>query len=162
LRFINLRFRTALEGALPMQSGRSKPLFNMDHPEPLMKIRAAFLALLAALALGACTSTSAVLLGGSGTYPEISPMEVRVFLNERDVTAEYERIALVTARSGSDWTDETDLIRAMRKRAARLGANAIIIGDIKDPTTLERIAGVLTDYEPQRRGRALAIRLEEP
>jgi hypothetical protein len=126
-----------------------------------MKIRAALLSLIAALLVSACTTTSAVLLGGSGTYPELNPAEVRVFLRERDVPAEYERIALVTAKSDAGWTDETDLIRAMRKRAAKLGANAIIIGDISDPTTLERVAEVLTDYEPQRRGRAVAIRLAE-
>lgn len=126
-----------------------------------MKIRAALLSVIAAILLAACTTTSAVLLGGSGTYPELNPAEVRVFLRERDVPAEYERIALVTAKSDAGWTDETDLIRAMRKRAARLGANAIIIGDISDPTTLERVAEVLTDYEPQRRGRAVAIRLAE-
>jgi hypothetical protein len=126
-----------------------------------MKIRAALLSLIAAILLAACTTTSAVLLGGSGTYPELNPAEVRVFLRERDVPAEYERIALVTAKSDAGWTDETDLIRAMRKRAAKLGANAIIIGDISDPTTLERVAEVLTDYEPQRRGRAVAIRLAE-
>ena len=127
-----------------------------------MKIRAALLGLIAAVLLGACTTTtSAVLLGGSGTYPELNPAEVRVFLRERDVPAEYERIALVTAKSDASWADETGLIRAMRKRAAKLGANAIIIGDISDPTTLERVAEVLTDYEPQRRGRAVAIRLAE-
>ncbi|HZG43571.1 MAG TPA: hypothetical protein VEY93_11445 [Longimicrobium sp.] len=126
-----------------------------------MKTRALRLSLIAALLLSACTTTSAVLLGGSGTYPELNPAEVRVFLRERDVPDEYERIALVTARSDASWTDETDLIRAMRKRAAKLGANAIIIGDISDPTTLERVAEVLTDYEPQRRGRAVAIRLAE-
>lgn len=124
-----------------------------------MRIRALFLSLAAAFLLGACTSTNAVLLGGTGTYPEISPGEVRVFLSERDVPVEYERIALVTARSDAGWTDEADLIRAMRKRAARLGADGIIIGDISDPSTLERVAEVLTDYEPQRRGRAVAIRL---
>jgi hypothetical protein len=126
-----------------------------------MKIRAALLSLIAAILFSACTTTSAVLLGGSGTYPELNPAEVRVFLRERDVPSEYERIALVTAKSDAGWTDETDLIRAMRKRAAKLGANAIIIGDISDPTTLERVAEVLTDYEPQRRGRAVAIRLAE-
>jgi hypothetical protein len=123
-----------------------------------MKTRAPFLALFA-LVLGACTSTNAVLLGGTGTYPELNPYDVRVFLTEADVPGEYEHIALVTAKSDAGWTDETDLIRAMRKRAATLGANGLIVGEVRDPTTLERVAEVLTDYEPQRRGRAVAIRL---
>ena len=112
-----------------------------------------------ALVLGACTSTGAVLLGGTGPYPETDPYEVRVFLSEDEVPGDYERIALVTARSDAGWTDETDLIRAMQRRAARLGADAIIVGEIREPSTVERVAEVLTDYEPDRRGRAVAIRL---
>jgi hypothetical protein len=150
-----------MEKRLPLNSSRCRSVFDFDDPrvrhedpsrtpEPDCR-RPAFCR----------TTTSAVLLGGSGTYPELNPAEVRVFLRERDVPAEYERIALVTAKSDAGWSDETDLIRAMRKRAAKLGANAIIIGDISDPTTLERVAEVLTDYEPQRRGRAVAIRLAE-
>ncbi|MBB4637027.1 hypothetical protein [Longimicrobium terrae] len=123
-----------------------------------MKMRI-LLSLAAASILSACTSTNAVLLGGTGTYPELSPGEVRVFLHEENVPGDFERIALVTAESNASWTDETDLIRAMRRRAAKMGADAIIIGDLHDPTTLERVAEVLTDYQPQRRGRALAIRL---
>jgi hypothetical protein len=122
-----------------------------------MKMRI-LLSLAAAAVLAACTSTKAVLLEG-GTYPETSPRQVRVFLHEENVPGEFERIALVTARSDASWADETDLIRAMRRRAAKLGADAIIVGDIHDPSTLERVAEILTDYEPQRRGRALAIRL---
>ncbi|HEV3052751.1 MAG TPA: hypothetical protein VGX50_20725 [Longimicrobium sp.] len=114
-----------------------------------------------ALFLGACTSTGAVLLGGTDPYPETDPYEVRVFLSEDEVPGDYERIALVTARSDAGWSDEADLIRAMRKRAARLGANGLIVGEVRDPTTLERVAEVLTDYEAQRRARGIAIRLPD-
>jgi hypothetical protein len=114
-----------------------------------------------ALVLGACTSTGAVLLGGTDPYPETDPYEVRVFLSEDEVPGEYERIALVTARSDAGWSDEADLIRAMRKRAARLGANGLIVGEVRDPTTLERVAEVLTEYEAQRRARGIAIRLPD-
>lgn len=123
-----------------------------------MKIRAPLFALITAALLGACTTTGAVLLD-TGPGPERHPNDVRVFLYEDEVPGEYERIALVTARSDASWADETDLIRAMRRRAARLGADAIILGEVTDPNTLERVAEVLTDYEPQRRGRAVAIRL---
>ncbi len=124
-----------------------------------MKTRALVVLAAFALLLGACTSTSAVLLGGGGPYPETDPFEVRVFLDEDEVPGEYERIALVTARSDASSADEADLIRAMRKRAARLGATGLIVGEVRDPTTLERVAEVFTDYEAQRRGRAVAIRL---
>lgn len=123
-----------------------------------MKTRAILLATIA-LVLGACTSTRAVLLGEGGPYPPVNEYDVRVFLDEDDVPVEYEEIALVTAKSDASWADEADLIRAMRKRAARLGADALIVGDVRDPTTLERVAEVLTDYEAQRRGRGVAIRL---
>lgn len=132
------------------------------HRNRSMKIRILFLGFCAALLMAACTSTGAVMLGGTGAYPELAPTEVRVFLREDDVPGDYERIALVTARSDATWADEADLVRAMRRRAAKLGANAIVLGEIRDPTTLERVAEVLTDYHPQRRGRALAIRLLPP
>ena len=125
-----------------------------------MKIRALLPAAFA-LVLGACTSTGAVLLGGTDPYPETDPYEVRVFLSADEVPGEYERIALVTARSDAGWTDEADLIRAMRKRAARLGANGLIVGEVRDPSTLERVAEVLTEYEAQRRARGIAIRLPD-
>ena len=123
-----------------------------------MKIRAPLFAILAAALLGACTSTGAVMLD-AGPGPERHPDEVRVFLAEDDVPGDFEPIALVTSRSDASWADETDLIRAMRRRAAKLGADAIIVGEIRDPNTLERVAEVFTDYEAQRRGRAVAIRL---
>lgn len=125
-----------------------------------MKIRVLLPAAFA-LVLGACTSTGAVLLGGTDPYPETDPYEVRVFLSEDEVPGDYERIALVTARSDAGWTDEADLIRAMRKRAARLGANGLIVGEVRDPSTLERVAEVLTEYEAQRRARGIAIRLPD-
>lgn len=123
-----------------------------------MKTRAAFLGLFAAAVLSACTSTGAVMLDG-GPGPERHPDDVRVYLHHDDVPSEYEEIALVTSRSDAAWTDETDLIRAMRRRAAKLGADAIIVGEIREPNTLERVAEVLTDYSPPRRGRSVAIRL---
>jgi hypothetical protein len=126
-----------------------------------MKIRATFLSLFAAASLAACTTTSAVLLDGTGMYAETDPTQVRVYLRESDVPADYERIALVTAKAGASWTDETDLIRAMRKRAARMGANALIVGEIRDPSTLEHVAEVFTDYEPSLRGRGVAIRVSD-
>lgn len=123
-----------------------------------MKIRTLLFAVLAAALLGACTSTGAVLLD-AGPGPERHPDQVRVYLHEEDVPGDYEQIALVTSRSDASWADETHLIRAMQRRAARLGADAIILGEIRDPGTLERVAEVLTDYEAERRGRAVAIRL---
>ena len=125
-----------------------------------MKTRFSVLAL-AALLVAACTSTGAVLMGEGGPYPEVHPLEVRIFLYEDEVPGDYERIALVTAKSDASWADEDDLIRAMRRRAAKLGANGLVLGEIRDPNTLERVAEVLTDYSPQRRGRAIAIRMLE-
>lgn len=124
-----------------------------------MKIRATFLALFAAFLLGACVSTNSAVLGEGSLGPRTDPREVRVFMYEDQVPGDYERIALVTARTDVHWHDETDLIEAMRKRAATLGADAIILDDLREPSTLEVVAEVLTDYEAPRRGRAVAIRL---
>jgi len=117
------------------------------------------LAVLALLALGGCVSTNYVLLGGSGTYPAVSPNEVRIYLTEADIREPHEKIALITVKGSSTMSDEAALIRAMRKRAATLGANGLVLGDIREPGVVERVAGVIFDHDPQRTGRAVAVRV---
>ena len=117
-------------------------------------------AVLALLALGGCVSTNYVLLGGTGTYPAVAPNEVRIYLTEADIKAPHEKIALITVKGSSSLNDETALIRAMRKRAATLGANGLVLGDIREPGVVERVAGVIFDHDPQRTGRAVAVRIQ--
>lgn len=114
-----------------------------------------------ALLCGACVSTNSVLLGGSGTYPEIEPNQVRIFLTETDVEVPFDKIALITASGSTNLTGEVELIKAMRKKAASLGANGLILGEIREPPLAAEIAGDLLGFDFDRRGRAVAIRIRE-
>jgi hypothetical protein len=74
-----------------------------------------------------------------------------IYLDEHDVPYEYEAIALVHARGDDDWTDEGDMIQAMREEAAKLGAHAIIIEWIEEPGALEHVIDHLTQADTANR-----------
>ena len=113
----------------------------------------------AVLALSACMHTNAVLLDPSRSYRPVDPYDVVIYLDEHDVPYEYEAIALVHARGDDDWTDEGDMIQAMREEAAKLGAHAIIIEWIEEPGALEHVIDHLTHADTaNRRGKVVAIR----
>ena len=117
------------------------------------------LMVVAVMALSACMHTSAVLLDPSMSYRPVDPYDVVIYLDERDVPYEYEPIALVHARGDDDWTDEGDMIEAMREEAAKLGAHGIIIEWIEEPGALEHIIEHLTHADTaNRRGKVVAIR----
>jgi hypothetical protein len=81
----------------------------------------------AALALAACVHTNAVMLDPGARYTPVPPHEVRVYLEEYDVPWEFEKIAVIHGRADIDFTDESELIRAMQEKAGELGAHAIIL-----------------------------------
>ncbi len=113
----------------------------------------------AILTLSACMHTSHVRLDPSARYAPVDPYDVIVYVQETDVPYEFEPIALVHARGDDDWTDESDLIEAMREEASELGAHGIIIEWIDEPSGWEHAIEHLADVEIEdRRGKGLAIR----
>ncbi len=113
----------------------------------------------AVLALSACMHTNSVRLDPSASYAPVNPHDVVIYLEERDVPYEYEPIALVHARGDDDWTDEADMIEAMREEAAMLGAHGIIIEWIEEPRAWEHAIDHLSDVDiADRRGKVVAIR----
>jgi hypothetical protein len=49
------------------------------------------------------------------------------------------------------------MINSQRKKAAQLGANGVILGQMKDPSTGARIARTLIGTSANRKGDAIAI-----
>ena len=117
---------------------------------------------LAVVSVAGCVSTNHVPLGSPNTYPAVAPEEVQVFLTEADVPAEFEKIALINATGESSWTDEAQMVRAMQKKAGELGANAIILGEFKEPSAGAKVAGAFLGTSVERKGQVLAIRLLPP
>ena len=113
----------------------------------------------AVLALSACMHTNAVRLDPRVSYAPVDPYDVVVYLEEGDVPYEYQPIALVHARGDDDWTDQADMIEAMREEAAKLGAHGIIMEWIEEPYVWERVLDEISDVDvADRRGKAVAIR----
>lgn len=78
------------------------------------------------LALAACATSSHVLVGTA--RPPISPDDVDVLMQ---APAKFEEIAEVKASSGTSLKSEDakldEAIEGLRKEAARLGANAVVV-----------------------------------
>ena len=125
-----------------------------------MKVKNYGVGLLAVVALAGCISTNAVRLGTPTQYPPVRPEEVQVFLEEEDVKGEFDKIAIVNAEGNYSYANDERMIEAMKKKAAKLGANAIIIGEFKDPSTVEKIADAVVGVGGEKTAKVLAIRLK--
>lgn len=137
-----------------------------------MRLRSVVAVTLVATACG--VKTHVVMLDpASPGYEPISPDSVRVFLTERDVLVEYEPVAYLYAEgegSGTSAAHGPDIIRAFREKAAELGCDAVIVGEVKEQSLAEgtriRIYGLeFEDAEAETRpatGNALAVRLIMP
>lgn len=116
-------------------------------------------AAVAALALSACVTTNAVLLNpAAAPRPKVPPDSVRVFMVPGDVPGAYEQIAFITAEGSAEWTDQSGMVEAMRRKAGDLGANGIILGGIDEPSSGAQVAAAIFGTGTTRRGRVLAIR----
>jgi hypothetical protein len=114
--------------------------------------------LMAPLALGACVTANATLLGPRQNRAPVPEQEVRVFLPEDSIPASCERFAIINTSGDADMTDESQMIRAARRRAGQLGANAIQLRGTREPGTGTRIASViLPGVQANRKGEMLAF-----
>jgi hypothetical protein len=125
-----------------------------------MRTRSFSMGLLAVVVLAGCINTNAVRLGEPTQYPPVKPEEVQVFLKEEDVKGEFDKVAIINAEGNYTYATDEKMINAMKKKAAQYGANAIIIGEFKDPSTVEKIADAVIGVGGEKRAKVLAIRLK--
>jgi hypothetical protein len=113
---------------------------------------------LPALLLTACVRTNATLLGSAtAPRPALLPSQVQVYRTADKVGAPFEEVALLNARGEATWTDEAKMVESLRKKAAQLGANGIILDGIAEPSAGAKVAGAFLGTGAQRKGKALAI-----
>lgn len=126
-----------------------------------MKRHVKLLALLPLLALAAaCVNVRATPLGPQAAqYPAVHQDSVAVYLDEADIPGGFEKLAVLFADGEATWTNERQMVNAARKRAGRIGANAIVIGEFKEPSSLAQVASVVFDAPVSRRARFLAVRV---
>ncbi len=100
-----------------------------------------------------------MLIPGKEIAP-ISPDLVRIFTLESELdTLIYERIALIEATGSGEWTSQSGMYKAMRKKAASLGCNGILLPQISEPGAGAKVAGAFLGTGTQRKGQAVAIRV---
>ena len=108
------------------------------------------------LAVASCVTVNKSILAPNPTGRTFSLQQVYVYF-EDEAVPEHTRLAILNAKGDADDTDEAEMIDALRKEAGKLGANAIILGDLEEPGTGARIAGALLGTSTNRETQAIAI-----
>jgi len=125
-------------------------------PLTLSKTLAALL--LVALFLSACVTTRAIKLGTSIDRPSVYWKDVLVYRSADQVPGKYAEMALLSATGDSAFTTEETMWNSMRKKAGKLGANAIILDALSEPSAGAKVAAAfLLGGGAERKGKALAI-----
>ena len=105
----------------------------------------------------ACVHTGATMLNASAKLPPICTAGVQLFTSPDKVGQQYHEIAVLTSTGDADLTSEEGMVNSQRKKAAKLGANGIILGEQKDPSTGAKIADAFLGTGADRKGKSIAI-----
>lgn len=119
-----------------------------------MRSAALPLALIAVLA--SCVSVNKSVLSRAHVSSPVPRDDVHVYL-PGDSIPEHERIAILSAKGDENMTNESQMIDRMRDEAGKLGANAIVLQDMRDPNNTSRVLGAVLGTPANRRAQAIAI-----
>src|SRR5688572_14714198 len=119
-----------------------------------MKVQSAVMGVM--LLLAGCVSVNKTVLNRSFMTQPVAKEDVHVFLSS-DTLPAHERVALLHAKGDEGMTDESQMIDKMREEAGKLGANAIVLTEVKDPTTAAKVASDILGTTANRKGTAIAI-----
>lgn len=117
------------------------------------------LALPTLLFLGGCINVHATRIGTPTQYAPVPKEHVLVYRSEAEVDRPFERIAMLWVEGDADITNQREMVDAARKKAGRLGANAVVLGEFQDPKLGTRILGHVLDIPIERGAQLLAIRV---
>lgn len=101
------------------------------------------LALCAGAALSACVSAEATYLGPHANLTPVAEDSVRVFLPTDSVPPNCRALAVINLSGDPYSTSEGQMIRAAKRRAGKIGANAVQLPTMRDPKTGTRIAAAV-------------------
>lgn len=111
-----------------------------------------------AAGLGGCVSTNSTRLGMAPAALAVDPASVALYRNADQVGRPYTEVALLNSSGDSMWTTEQKMFESMRKEAAKLGADGVILDALKEPNLAIKVAAAILHVSAPRKGRALAIR----
>ena len=109
------------------------------------------------LALTGCVSVSKTVL--IPDLPSVPFEDVAVYFADDEVP-EHRRVAILVAEGHYTYTTEGGMYDKLRKRAGKLGANAIIVEDFRDPSGVGKVVSAVFGVGGNRKGQALAILVE--
>lgn len=111
-----------------------------------------------ALLLTACVTTnSSRLATTSENRPLLLPKDVALYRVASQVPRRYEEVALLNSTGDSGFTDESAMFESMKKEAGKVGANAVIVDALSEPSGGAKVAAAIFGVSAQRKGKALAI-----
>ena len=117
-------------------------------------VAAAFCVLL----LSGCVTTNASMLGTASTQrPVVPPENVALYRNADQVPRRYEEVALLNSEGDSNFTNEAKMFESMKKKAGEVGANAIILDALSEPSGGAKVAAAIFGVSAERKGKAVAI-----
>ena len=83
---------------------------------------------------------------------------VPVYPDREHVPYDYYEVALITARGNSVYNGNGDMLKAIRSKAAGVGANGVVISSLgATHATVKVIGAVVGSNDADRKGRAIAI-----
>lgn len=117
-----------------------------------------------ALVLVACVHTQATLVNPAApAYAPVPEDSVRILTSETELDSlDYVRVAIIEATGSGEFTSQTGMLEAMRKKAGSLGANAILLPAIQEPGAGAKVAAAVLGTGTQRKGNVIAIRILGP
>ena len=105
--------------------------------------------------LGACQAVKVTPIDPA-PRPFVATDSVRLFYSLEAIPFRYDEVAVLDMEA--DWLreDREDIYRALREKAGQLGANAIVVAPIDEPSSGEKVASVLVTRTGYR-GKAVAV-----
>lgn len=122
-----------------------------------MKTRSCYgLAMLALIA--GCVYTNVAPLDLTAVRrPPTCQRAVILYTAKDRVPGPFEELALLNSGGMSGWTNEAGMVTSMRQKAASLGASAVLLDEIVEPSAGAKVAGAIFGTGSERKGKATAI-----
>jgi hypothetical protein len=119
--------------------------------------RTILLPCVAVLLAGGCVSARATMLNPARSYAPVPEREVRIYTSEERLPDGCERVALIHAEGDAGSTNRPQMLNAARRRAGKVGANALLIREVREPATSTSVAAVVFGTPADRRGEMMAL-----
>src|SRR5690348_11936060 len=99
----------------------------------------------------ACVTTRATVLNPTAKRAPVCPDAVIIYTSAQSVGKAYVEVAVLDSRGDNELTTTDQMHNSMRKKAAELGANGVILADTKEASTGAKVAQALFGTSANRK-----------